>query len=258
MPFIRQTRDKRGMEQTYVMHAYRSGTGEGMRTRVLYMFRTPAGLRIGRTVLDPEVREALEHTHPDLTFDWQALTREATLPRAEPTGPRRTSRPRSERPPSAEADRRDTGSGGDRPPDERRRIKGRYRELEERITRRARTPEDRDRLLERLRRLNPDDWTDPSSTRIADVGREFDAIVAELPSRRRNRRGGRDRSRPEGASAGSGIMAGGYTNENQGVDEGAEPPGDDQPGGDSGSLGAADPTGPAAADLPVDDRLRHD
>ena len=77
MPFIRYTRDKRGYETTYVMHAYRTAQGNG-RTRVLYLFRSPALQRIGRQPLDDEARDGLEHTHPDLSFDWQALGREAT------------------------------------------------------------------------------------------------------------------------------------------------------------------------------------
>ncbi len=103
MPFIRRTRDKRGYESTYVMHAYRPAQGPH-RTRILYVFRSPAGSRIGREPLDGEVQEALEHTHPDLTFDWQALLREFAepLPRGRPIGrnepPERAPRPPSPKP----------------------------------------------------------------------------------------------------------------------------------------------------------------
>ena len=74
MPFIRQTRDKRGFEHTYV-HAYVPPwrRWRPQRPRLLYLFRSPANLRVGRTPLDAEVMEALEHTHPDLSFDWAAL-----------------------------------------------------------------------------------------------------------------------------------------------------------------------------------------
>ena len=82
MPFIRHSRDKRGFDHTYVMHAYRNAQGN-QRGRVLYLFRSPAGLKLGRQPLDNEVREALEHTHPDLTFDWNALGREAGALRGE-------------------------------------------------------------------------------------------------------------------------------------------------------------------------------
>ena len=66
MPFIRQTRDKRGFEQTLVMHSYQSG---GQRPRVLYLFCSPANLRVGRTALDAEVMEALEETLRPLAED---------------------------------------------------------------------------------------------------------------------------------------------------------------------------------------------
>ena len=79
MPFIRYTRDKRGYETTYVMHGYRQGQGSG-RTRVLYLFRSPAHIKIGRKVLDEEAREGLAHTHPDLSFDWTSLARETPAP----------------------------------------------------------------------------------------------------------------------------------------------------------------------------------
>ncbi len=78
MPFIRVTRDKRGYESTLVMHAYRPNGG-GQRGRVLYFFRTPSNLQMGRRALDAEVMEALEHTHPDLSFDWTTLLRDPAL-----------------------------------------------------------------------------------------------------------------------------------------------------------------------------------
>ena len=83
MPFIRQTRDKRGFEHTYVMHVARPSNG-APRTRVLYVFRSPSSLAVGRKPLDAEVMEALEHTHPDLSFDWNNMTREAVVSRSEP------------------------------------------------------------------------------------------------------------------------------------------------------------------------------
>jgi len=85
VPFLRHARDKRGYETTFVMHSFRPGAGQAAgRTRLLYMFRTPSNRKVGRNLLDPEVMEALEHTHPDLNFDWASLTREAAPPRIEP------------------------------------------------------------------------------------------------------------------------------------------------------------------------------
>jgi hypothetical protein len=212
VPFIRYSRDKRGYESTFVMHAYRPGQGP-QRARVLYLFRTPAHVKIGRQALEPEVMEALEHTHPDLSFDWTNLSTER---------PAETFDARDSRDSRDGRDRRDRGHGRSQqrpaprpsappPPapvieddsplgrivggERAARLRARYSELSQRIARRARTPEERDRLTERMQRLNPDEWGDEGAIRAAlqTVDAEFDALAGELPSRRRGRRGGRHR-----------------------------------------------------------------
>jgi hypothetical protein len=214
VPFIRYARDKRGYESTYVMHAYRPGQGP-QRARVLYLFRTPAHVKIGRKALEPEVMEALEHTHPDLSFDWTNLPSERPI---EPSDPRdrerdhRRSRPHGRgveapasrpapAPPPVIEDESPLGRvvGAERAA----RLRARYTELIVRIGRRSRTPEDRDRLAERLQRLNPEDWADEAAVRAVafTVEAEWDAIAAELPSRRRGRRGGRHRRDGDGADS---------------------------------------------------------
>jgi hypothetical protein len=219
VPFIRYARDKRGYESTYVMHAYRPGQGP-QRARVLYLFRTPAHVKIGRRALEPEVMEALEHTHPDLSFDWTNLPSERPI---EPSDSRerdqRRSRPHprgaeapasrpAPAPPPVIEDESPLGRvvGAERAA----RLRARYSELLVRITRRSRTPEDRDRLVERLQRLNPEDWSDEAAVRavVFTVEAEWDAIAAELPSRRRGRRGGRHRRDGDAAEAGSAFGPG--------------------------------------------------
>jgi hypothetical protein len=217
VPFIRRTRDKRGYETTYVMHAYRPSQGPH-RTRILYVFRSPAGSRIGREALEGEVQEALEHTHPDLTFDWQALLRESMEPPRRPPGrgdaPERPAR--SSRSSNAARSRADDRAQERAPAPEQAppvvtedtsilgltlgagtaaRLRARYAELLQRIARRSRSPEERDRLVEHARRLNPDDWADEAAVRAAvvTVDAEWQAIVETLPARRRGRRGGRRR-----------------------------------------------------------------
>ena len=71
MPFLRVVRDKRGYQTTYLMHWFRDGTRQ--RSKVLYLFRTPGGIRVGRESMEPEVRRALEVQHPDIEFDWHAV-----------------------------------------------------------------------------------------------------------------------------------------------------------------------------------------
>jgi hypothetical protein len=201
LPFIRYARDKRGYESTFVMHAYRAGQG-GARTRVLYFFRSPSNLKIGRRPLDAEVQEALEHTHPDLSFDWDMLLREPPPARFEPRErARRPTRSEAARPqPPAEAQAAvviedESVLGRTLGAREAARLRGRYNDLLQRVARRARTPEERDRLTDRLMRLNPDDWADEAAVRagVAGVESEWEAIASELPQRRRGRRGGRSR-----------------------------------------------------------------
>jgi hypothetical protein len=216
VPFIRHTRDKRGYETTYVMHAYRPQPGP-QRTRILYLFRSPSHVKLGRRALDEEAREALEHTHPDVSFDWTLLGRESMAQqRPEPSSRERPTRARRPAPSSQPAPApkpvpvvMDDQSilGQTVGAETAARLRAQYAELLERILRRSRTPEERDRLSERAHRLNPDDWPDEAEVRtgVAQFESERAALMAELPSRRRGRRGGR---RPvDGPSTGpSGII----------------------------------------------------
>ena len=72
MPFLRFSRDKRGYENTYLCHTFRRGGG-APRLRVLYWFRTPPGVKIGRAALTPEAIRAIEESNPSLRFDWDAI-----------------------------------------------------------------------------------------------------------------------------------------------------------------------------------------
>lgn len=71
MPYLRFSRDKRGYENTYLLHTYRRG-GQS-RPSLLYWFRTPPGVKVGRLPLDEEAIRAIEENHPDLSFDWTKM-----------------------------------------------------------------------------------------------------------------------------------------------------------------------------------------
>ncbi|MXZ72559.1 MAG: hypothetical protein F4Z04_13800 [Acidobacteria bacterium] len=75
MPYLRFLRDDRGYEHTYVLHGFQSGS----RPSLLYWFRTPPNLSVGREPLDEEALRAIEESHPELTFDWSKMTK-ATRP----------------------------------------------------------------------------------------------------------------------------------------------------------------------------------
>jgi hypothetical protein len=211
VPFVRIVRDKRGAETTYIMHTYRSPQGTGD-TRLLYMFRSPAHVTVGRRALDDEARAGLEHTHPDLSFDWQSLLRDAGVEKAPAGRPARDQRAAVGKAPPSPPGREEDDSmlAAVLGASEASRLRSRHRELAERVGRRAPSPEERDRLMERLQRLNPDGWTDESAIRagVSTVEREWDAIRAALPARRRGRRGGRRREPSPDTHAGppSGII----------------------------------------------------
>jgi hypothetical protein len=44
-----------------------------MRTRVLYWFRTPPGVRVGRSALDEAAIRCIEESNPDVEFDWTKI-----------------------------------------------------------------------------------------------------------------------------------------------------------------------------------------
>lgn len=92
MPFLRVIRDKRGYETTYLMHIYRDNQ-QRQRTKILYVFRTPGGVRVGRDPLEPDMQKLIEAQYPDIPFNWNAVreTQQVIETAAEPR--RRRPRP---------------------------------------------------------------------------------------------------------------------------------------------------------------------
>ena len=58
MPTLRFTRDKRGYETTSLVHAGRRNGRS--RQRILYWFRTPPGVKVGRPALDEDAIRWIE------------------------------------------------------------------------------------------------------------------------------------------------------------------------------------------------------
>lgn len=81
MAFLRFSRDKRGVENFYLVQPTSNRRGK-VRPRVLYWFRSPPDVKVGRQPFDPEVRRALEAQNPDVTFDWRAIV-ETPIPSAD-------------------------------------------------------------------------------------------------------------------------------------------------------------------------------
>jgi len=73
VPSVRFSRDKRGYEHTYLVHESGGGRGRPARMRVLYWFRTPPGIKVGREPFDQEARKQIEAKNPGISFDWNAI-----------------------------------------------------------------------------------------------------------------------------------------------------------------------------------------
>ena len=81
MAYLKFSRDKRGYEHFYLVQPSNRGKA---RPRMLYWFRTPPGVRIGRSPFDPDMRRELEAQNPDVVFDWEAIANTPIPPVVEP------------------------------------------------------------------------------------------------------------------------------------------------------------------------------
>jgi hypothetical protein len=69
---MRVNRDRRGYETTSLTE---TGGRRRKGQRLLYYFRTPPSVRVGREAIDPEAMRMLEQHNPDVSFDWDRLLR---------------------------------------------------------------------------------------------------------------------------------------------------------------------------------------
>jgi len=72
MAFFRFNRDKRGYEYFSLVEPVTNRRGK-TRPRVLYWYRTPPNIRVGRAPFDDAVRRALEKQNPTVAFDWPKI-----------------------------------------------------------------------------------------------------------------------------------------------------------------------------------------
>jgi hypothetical protein len=79
--FFRFNRDKRGYEHFFLVEPVTNRRGK-TRPRVLYWYRTPPNVRVGRAPFDEDVRRALEAQHPSVVFDWPKIV-DAPIPSAD-------------------------------------------------------------------------------------------------------------------------------------------------------------------------------
>jgi hypothetical protein len=232
VPFLRFARDKRGIETTALLHASRrQGTGH---PRLLYWFRTPPNVRVGRAAIDEEAIRRLEEGHPEVTFDWprilhasaHAATTGAAPPRDEPRARPQHASSRANRRGSArpvvieqnapapvvdesavepEARTASAAAAGLVGHDDLSRLRARYSELLTRISEKVSDPQRAEALRLQAEALNPDGWVTPAEVArgLETFGALEQRIRDLLGSRRRTRRGGSRRRKPQTAPTGS-------------------------------------------------------
>ena len=209
MPFLRVLRDKRGYETTYLVHWFRDGSRQ--RSRILYVFRTPPGVRVGRDPIDPEVVRELEARHPDIEFDWRALRENQQVVETSPE-------PRRPRPAARAGRRKEEEATARVPPPAAPRplvpsaIEGATREeqiaflqrwyadLHERVPHRTQDPVRLEALMALVERLNPAAWSTDEETAegLPHASEALGRLSRVLSKRRRRAR----RPKPaEGATA---------------------------------------------------------
>ena len=71
MPYLRFSRDKIGNENTFVLHSGKARSKS--HPQMLYLFRTPPNIKVGRHPLDAEAIRAVEEHNPTVTFDWKKM-----------------------------------------------------------------------------------------------------------------------------------------------------------------------------------------
>jgi hypothetical protein len=148
------------------MHWCREGTKQ--RSRILYVFRTPGGVRVGREALEADVLKQIEAHHPDIEFDWNAVFHNQQVIETA-VEPRRTrKRPPAEAPAESAPPQHAPAPRFTVPaaiegatPDEQIAFLSRwYTAVREKIPQRAPDPERQDVLFALAERLNPAAWTD--------------------------------------------------------------------------------------------------
>lgn len=94
-----------------------------MRTRILYWFRTPPGVKVGRNPLDDDAVRQIERLNPDIEFDWPRIFKGQGVPASEPRPhvPRESTReqmrpPRGQAPSGGRPQNRDVGPTRPAPP----------------------------------------------------------------------------------------------------------------------------------------------
>ena len=200
------------------MHLYREGHRQ--RSRILYVFRSPGGVRVGRGALDPDVLREIEAQYPDIAFDWKDVRDHQQHIEISPE-PRRRKPPKREEAAAAAAPDVQAAEPAPAPPspslpapspgavpsaiegatpDDQIAFLGRwYAVIRERIPRRTSDPVRQEALTALTERLNPAAWTDADqiAAGLQQASEALERLSRVFSRRRRRTRRRSNDSRPE-------------------------------------------------------------
>jgi hypothetical protein len=229
------------------------------RSRILYWFRTPPGVKVGRSALDEEAIRLIEEHNPEVEFDWTRILSDKEEPAPSPSIQYRERRAR-ERPPREPAatppsrpappviaappalprlesevhedaeERVEEIVAAQTPPstvaeaklgaEGLSRLRARYAAVLARISEAISDPARRDELKAAAERLNPDTWV--TEGEVAAGIESYEAVFESIRTavgRRRKRRRSRQ-PRADQAAAGSPA---GAPDEDEAEDESSDP-----------------------------------
>jgi hypothetical protein len=194
------------------MHWYREGNRQ--HSRILYVFRSPGGVRVGREPLEPEILREIEQQHPDIAFDWRVVRENQQVVDAV-YEPRRRRAPRQEEPvvaPPARERPVETAPAlprlsipstieGDTPDAQIAFLMQLYPMVRDGIPQRTPDPARQEALLALAERLNPEAWTDADqiTTGLQQAAEALERLSHVFARRRRR---GRRKPRVMTGSAG--------------------------------------------------------
>ena len=201
------------------------------RSRILYWFRTPPSVRVGRAALDEDAIRLIEEHNPEVEFDWTRILKGQDTPdgqvrpepeRRQPTRPRETPaqpraeiivtpapvplpvEPEPEIPTTLSPDEPESAALARLGPEGLLRLRARHAEVLARISEKITDQQRRDELKSQAERLNPDTWVTDGD--VAAGLEQYESVFESLRSvvgrrrKRRKRRGGQP-SQVESAAA---------------------------------------------------------
>jgi hypothetical protein len=188
-----------------VVHSGSSRRRGKPRSRILYWFRTPPGVRVGRAALDEEAIKLIEEYNPDVEFDWTRILKGEGAERR-PKERESEAKEREPEPKEREPEAKEREPEAPRPiaPGETSpsvaeaklgaealgRLRARHAEILARISESITDPVRRDELKAQAERLNPDTWvTDAEvATGLESYEAEFELLRTAVGRRRKRRR----------------------------------------------------------------------